>query len=145
MFLPQLVYRWREWERGTMGRRRGASVLYVQREFEHVFHLNICTWNSNVANLHKMFSTTITVKNFISFSCYVHRKWDFFFLKILFFSNFQIWFVHFLSFFFYCIKRRCNRYLAFKTILKSSKTGQYVVFELKFDIRENELRIECKI
>lgn len=100
MFLPQLVYRWREWERGTMGRRRGASVLYVQREFEHVFHLNICTWNSNVANLHKMFSTTITVKNFISFSCYVHRKWDFSFLKILFFSNFQIWFVHFLSFFF---------------------------------------------
>lgn len=48
-------------------------------------------------------------------------------------------------FFFYCIKRCCNRYLAFKTILKSSKTGQYVVFELKFDIRENELRIECKI
>lgn len=41
LFLPQLVYRWRE--RGTMGRRRGASVLYVQREFEHVFHLNICT------------------------------------------------------------------------------------------------------
>lgn len=38
-------------------RRRGASVLYVQREFEHVFHLNICTWNSNVANLHKTSST----------------------------------------------------------------------------------------
>lgn len=28
---------------------------------------------------------------------------------------------------------------------QSSKTGQYVVFELKFDVRENELRIECKI
>lgn len=37
------MQRVRERERETMGRRRGASVLYVQREFEHVFHLNICT------------------------------------------------------------------------------------------------------
>lgn len=144
MFLPQLVYRWREWERGTMGRRRGASVLYVQREFEHVFHLNICTWNSNVANLHKMFSTTITVKNFISFSCYV-QEMRFFLFKDFVLFKFSNMIRSFSLFFFYYIKRRCNRYLAFKTILKSSKTGQYVVFELKFDIRENELRIECKI
>lgn len=47
--LPASLVRVRERQR-----RRGASVLYVQREFEHVFHLNICTWNSNVANLHKM-------------------------------------------------------------------------------------------
>lgn len=110
-----------ERERGTMGRRRGASVLYVQREFEHVFHLNICTWNSNVANLHKMFSTTITVKNFISFSYYVHRKWDFFFP--FFFKDFVLFkfsnMTPFSSFFLLLryIKRRCNRYLSSDVIL----------------------------
>lgn len=106
LFLPQLVYRWRE--RGTMGRRRGASVLYVQREFEHVFHLNICTWNSNVANLHKMFSTTITLKNFISFTVTTFTGNEIFFFKdfLLFkFSNM----IHFFLFFYYI--KRCNRYL----------------------------------
>lgn len=117
--LPTSLVRVREGQR-----RRGASVLYVQREFEHVFHLNICTWNSNVANLHKMpcarsrsqsrlkiSSRVVTIYNLCT-----RREWTFFSTRFdsLQIFKYQLFFLNFCLFFFYSpVKFYFSRCLSF--------------------------------
>lgn len=120
-------------------RRRGASVLYVQREFEHVFHLNICTWNSNVANLHKMPCARSRSQSRLKISSRVvsiynpctRSEWTFFSTRFDSFQIFKYQRIFVFSFFFFFI-RWLNSILV--DVYRSTSTymaDERVVFKLK--------------